>query len=101
MTQLTPDLLNTTLLAFLTSFVASIAWIIATFRETQIKNYWWAIVCLMMTIFSIGFAFVYLQVLLGNLESKLAGELYLRSMIKWQSLCFVAVSLRFRGKQCH
>lgn len=100
MTQLTPELLNNTLLAFLTSFIVSIAWILAIFREIEIKNYWWAIVCLMMAIFSVGFAIVYSQVLSGNLESKLAGELYLRSMTKWQSLCLVAVSLRFRGKQC-
>ena len=101
MAQLTPDLLSTTLLAFLTSFIASIAWILAVFREVKVKNYWWAVICLVMTIFSVFFAFIYLQILLGNLESRLAGELYLRSITKWQSLCLVAVSLRFRGRICH
>jgi hypothetical protein len=96
MTQLTPELLTTTLLAFLTSAIMTVAWILAVIREMKSKNTWWAIVCFSMVIFGLGFSAVYFQVLFGNLESRLAGELFLRPMVKWQSLSLVAVSLRFR-----
>lgn len=82
-----------TLLAFIVSLIAAVAWGVAVQRQWGSGG--WARLCLVMMLFCLWFGGVYGGVLLGLLDSQAVGQMYLRPAITGLLLASVGVALRF------